>query len=603
MSVIVIPAIQAQIARFESASAPLDEAAFAATLDALVSDPKALTIDERRGCLAEIVGHRFITMGGSDGGPWGIYFGPNSTAITKEGKEIHLPDARSMDAEVIEYWKVRAGQSPHPVLRARYADLAWEIGRLWNHDHPDEKRIELPRSLAQLAIESHLEAEAKALTTDAHQAWQFLGRALELALLIQDQDLVDRSKVAAFAHYRGSVAKGDAGLWWKLDDLMWDRKKLMLSDADRDELVGWLEAALAIHSDIGDPQRFDPHQSLEAADRLGRWRSKMGTPDLGVAALKTAGAAFEAIAAKANALTAIAWLENMSVRYRGAKLMDDATRVDATIFARGDEAKQAMQRHEVQFEIPARELENWLGGLTAGSLELSLARIAVNLMTSEDAYRKLVEEAAANSPMQAHIPIAVMGARGFTVATIGSVKDDMPGRILSQAATAIGAGAPFLHQALERAKSTWKIDSDRWVAFLAQSPIFPPHSHALLKEGIDAWLAQDALKAVHVLVPQVEAALREMLVAMGESPMRPSRSGGGFVTLGMGEVLNTTSFKIKANPTLRLHLRALYTEAKGINLRNKLAHGLAGPELFGRGMANWVVHSLLAVRTFAHLEK
>ena len=85
--------------------------------------------------------------------------------------------------------------------------------------------------------------------------------------------------------------------------------------------------------------------------------------------------------------------------------------------------------------------------------------------------------------------------------------------------------------------------------------------------------------------------------------MMPSRNGGGFETLGMGAVFNTAAFKSNAHPTLRLHLRALYTEPKGINLRNKLAHGLAGPELLGRGMANWVVHSLLAIRTFAHLEK
>jgi hypothetical protein len=167
---------------------------------------------------------------------------------------------------------------------------------------------------------------------------------------------------------------------------------------------------------------------------------------------------------------------------------------------------------------------------------------------------------------------------------------------------ALTAYAFWASQALERAKSSWQIDSGKWVAFLSQSPLFPPHAHALLKEGIDAWLAEDGVKAVHVLVPQVEAALREMLIAMGESPMTPSRGGGGFETLGMGAVLNTASFRTKMDPTLRLHLRALYTEPKGINLRNKLAHGLAGEEMLGRGMANWVIHTLLAIRFFVPLE-
>lgn len=45
----------------------------------------------------------------------------------------------------------------------------------------------------------------------------------------------------------------------------------------------------------------------------------------------------------------------------------------------------------------------------------------------------------------------------------------------------------------------------------------------------------------------------------------------------------------------------LYTSPKGFNLRNKLAHGLAGPDAIGLGMANLVVHSLLDIGTSGHL--
>ena len=83
----------------------------------------------------------------------------------------------------------------------------------------------------------------------------------------------------------------------------------------------------------------------------------------------------------------------------------------------------------------------------------TLARIAVNLMTSEETLRGMVETAAANAPLQAHLNISIMGRGGATAATIGSVKDDMPGRLINHASMLIGGTAPFVHQALERAKT------------------------------------------------------------------------------------------------------------------------------------------------------
>lgn len=67
----------------------------------------------------------------------------------------------------------------------------------------------------------------------------------------------------------------------------------------------------------------------------------------------------------------------------------------------------------------------------------------------------------------------------------------------------------------------------------------------------------------------------------------------------MGSILHTESFRTRFDPTARLHLRALYTEAKGVNVRNKLAHGVLGENFLGRGVANWVIHSLLLIASMS----
>lgn len=574
-------------------------------LDALVPNAAPLTDDERRGCFAEIVIHRFMPTTSADRGPWNSYFGPVGSGTDSSGNEVHVPDARQVDAELIAYWIMRAAQTPHPVFGARYADLAWEIGRLWNREHPDQLPIVLPRELAQRAAARYLDSVGLADARNSIQlfkAWQFLDRALGLAISIKDVSLTERAKTVAIDFNRANRVAGNCDQWWLIDDLLGDRKTLTLSEAERAEVAGWLQDSLDVFSDMSDRQRFDPHQALQAADRITRWVRKSGQPDLAVASLKKAAGAFEAFAKQANAIAAIAWLEDLSIRYRQANLDDDASRVDAEIIARSEEARQSMRLASAQITVTTSELEGWLDELMAESPKQAIGRIAFDLMSDPDFLRREVESNAANAPLHARISITLMDDNGFTTATIGSVKDDMPGRILNAAATYIGAHSPWLHHALSRLKSRWSVDEQELVAFLAQSPLFPTPTHGLLRAGIEAWFAGDSVKAVHVLVPQVEAGLREMLRAFGESPMRHNPREGGFETVGMGTLLMNRAFKEKVHPTFRLHMRALYTSPKGINLRNRVAHGCASADAFGMGMADWAIHSLLAIRTFGHLD-
>ncbi len=599
MAIEIIPSIKGCLDAVEAGMSSFDENNLSVGLETLVDDPKSLTDNERKGYRAEIFGFRFIAANTEQRPPWGLYFVPMSSGVKADGTEVYQPDARDMDSEIIQYWQDRSEKTQHPTLRARYADLAWEMSRLWNSDHPNEQPIERPRVLAQRAVEAYLDVVEKNLTVDKLQAWRFLGRATELALYIKGNNLVERARGLGFSYQREQLKTGDSSIW-QIDDLLWrNRNGLTLSDAESSELMGWLNASLSVHSNIEDSQRFDPHQALNAAERIGRWLAK-SDPAKCITALKTAGAAFEAIAQKADALTAISWLETLNAKYRTANLSADVARVESAIRARADEARQSMKRLSVDINVPQAEMDAWLDELTAGSADQALARIAVNLMTSEATLRGMVETAAANAPLQAHLKIAIMSQGGATAATIGSVKDDMPGRVINQAAMLIGAAAPFVHQALEHAKTRWNIDADVLFAFLAQSPLFPSHTHAMLKHGIEAWFAEDTVKAIHILVPQVEAALREILASMGASVLQPNREAGGFESIGMGEVLSHKTFKDKFNSTARHHLRSLYTHQKGINLRNKIAHGIAGEELLGRGISNWVIHSLLVARVYGH---
>lgn len=592
-------AIATHIAETEAAIGPFDESAYVAALDALVPDAAALSPDERRGCFAEISAHRFVLLAKADSGPWGIAFGPQGTRRYQDGTLSHGPDAQAVDRETIEYWAARSEASPHPALRARYADLSREMTLFWNKSQSKASRLKPSRELGKRAARAYLDIVEQGLSESESYAWIYLARAVKIALWIQDADLCAQAKDAMFAYNRARRADGGVGPWWIIDNVMWDNKGLDLSTTESVELFAWLNGALDGYVDSSDLQRFDPHQALDAAQALMR-RHGDGGRDLGVASLKKAGAAFESMAAKAHPMLAAAWMQSMSLSYRAAGLVEDANRVDLSILARARALSEPKARAVPVPGLPPdtlpeedAEMIKLLMGDSAGGC---LGLIAEHLMAPEALLRSAEEEEARSPGILDYIPIEKISHDGFTTATIGSSETDIGGRMIYFAALFMEKRSPELDGAFKAAIEKWGIDAAGLMNHIAQSPLFLQRSRDLLQAGIDAWFSGDDMKAIHILVPQVEAAAREIMIMAGESPMTWSEAEGGFKSKGLGEILVSPAFRENIDATLRLHLRALYTSPKGHNLRNEIAHGLATASVFGRGLANWVIHSLLAIR-------
>lgn len=105
------------------------------------------------------------------------------------------------------------------------------------------------------------------------------------------------------------------------------------------------------------------------------------------------------------------------------------------------------------------------------------------------------------------------------------------------------------------------------------------------------------LKAAHILIPQIEAAFRNMLSRLGQTTTKPHkqmRQARMVMTLGDLLFHTDTATNLGTNgPALILYLRCLYADPRGHNWRNDLAHGLLGPDRIDRAMMLWVFHTLL----------
>lgn len=241
-------------------------------------------------------------------------------------------------------------------------------------------------------------------------------------------------------------------------------------------------------------------------------------------AIKTGGAAFEEVAKGAQSLLASAWLEDLIPRYRNEGMSEAVARVEAAIRNRAGEASGEMKRIEVPVSIPKAELDKWADQVAGTTVEEAFRRIAAAGLIREESAKKSIQGMLANAPLLAHMPSSILGADGFTTAKVGSIYDDLDGRTIQHAADLFGWYAPWLYVALNHTKEKHGLEIDALIAWLAQCPYFVASREPLLRAGLVAWSREQPVEAIHILVPQIEAALRDILGGLARGCYSLSRS-------------------------------------------------------------------------------
>jgi len=593
------------MSQFDAIEGHLDEWELEAALQkALGAFPKgSLTMPQRRGAWADAEGLRFQRPL-NERWPRDIYWGAISSGKMADGTEVFFPDVDVVEDDILDHWRHRAAHCRHPALRARFADLAWEIGRFRrtqaHHTSaaPGTAQIktEVPVSLAHTAIDSLLEVVERWWLRDETEGWQLLSRALELSFSVGDLARADRAKVALFAYKQRVGQNGLPSAWWHFDEIVWThRKNLHLTDHETAEVLGLLERVVADKSGLADPGRFDPHDVMAATDRLVRWTPQNDRERV-TSLIRRGSKVFEDAAQGASALVATSWLEDLLPTYREHGLLEEVARVERTIAARASEARGELKRIEVPIEMPREEFDAWVESTAGETLSEGLHRIAARCLIKERSTKESLRSMTRDAPLAATMHHSIMGSDGFTVATVGSIERDIEGRALQHAADLFNWQALWLNAALLRLRDKHRLDLESLVGAFKDSPLFPDSRRPLLREGLAAWLANDPVKAIHVLVPQVEGAVRDLVAALGVSVRRFRQEIRGFQVVGLNDLLRQKVLDEGLLRDVRFHLIALYADPRGINLRNIVAHGLATADFIGPesiGLANWVLHSVL----------
>ena len=285
--------------------------------------------------------------------------------------------------------------------------------------------------------------------------------------------------------------------------------------------------------------------------------------------------------------------------YRGAGLPEDSKRVRILMQEKIGQARNHMATFETEITISKDDMEKFLEAVVVEDLWSSFVKIAVEFLPNRRDLEDEVRHSLEQTPLMALMPLSIM-ADDHVAAKVGAVEDDPFGRLHQQTTMGFGLSAIWLRAALHRAIETHDATPEHVVAWANRLVLFDDVT--FLIEGVRAWYDGDFIKAVHVLVPQIECGLRSIVAKLGKPVTKPHATIADVsVAIGMGDILYSEELTQALGPDLTLYFLALYADPRGKNLRNRVAHGLIKPEFVDEHLAQLLIHTLLVFGVWKEL--
>lgn len=522
--------------------------------------------------------------------PWHSYFGPSVSWTSINGTKAFAPAVDQVDEVIFQHWASRVGQFRHARLQARYADLCWELARTVGNAKPDFRH-------AIAAVDAYLEGVSNCLVTEFHEQIASVSRAFHIARQVRDNDRSEAAIIMLLQLHDKAVA--GEGWWWKTYDRLIADKAL--SDDRRAYLAQSLEGIATEYANTLNPEKFDPFQLKSVSERLQAYYNRVGSRSDVLRLQETVGKAFEHAAGLGKNLRASSMLQSAENAYLDAGKQEDAKRVRIARIKAIEASYAEMQSFEMIQTITKEEMDAFVSTVVTDNPLHTFARIANQFVPVVAQIEAQIKNAGENGEVSIVdlVPVAIM-AKDHQAAILGGVEDDLDGRVIHHAQRNVQWTSPYLHCALQSAIEGHELNPYAVTGFAEASGLFEDSSFLL--EGVGAWFAHDHMKAIHVLVPQVEHALRTITGTLGEPvtrkhPTMPDRE----IAIGMGEIFGNKVVKDALGTDLTLYFKLIYSDPRGLNLRNSIAHGTLERGMINAVISDLLIHSLLVLGLWGQL--
>lgn len=518
---------------------------------------------------------------------WGTYYGPFAV-FQKDGQWVESPSIQLITQETLIYWKKRAKEAVHPILKCRYADLVWEFSQPTISKKPSFE-------MARIVIDASIDIAKGDLHRFEGNTIRKLRRAMGLALSLNDNKRIISVRDSIIAYEDTICDDHKRGLWgFAYDTLLEENKKVPLTEDIENKIIEDLESRLTRVTDKPGSPEFNPFSAETAALRLASYYRRLDRSDDIKRVLLAYGKSFSEASKDAAGMVASAWLQRVHSVYLEFGMNKEAELIAAKLPELGQKTIDEMKSISHEVEIPKEKIDKYIAAMAEGELEFVLSRIAAKYIPSREETEDQLKEISKKYVFQSIVPKSICDKKGQTVAHIGNILEDLEGNVVHQMSQNIVFASFFLNQLLKELVTKFGLTAEKIGAELYKSPVYSENKRDIVEAGLKAYLEDDFLVSIHLLVPQIEDAFRNIVEEMGGPIYRRNRYGG-FHLRTLDDLLRDERCIQALGEDALLYFRVLLTDTRGWNIRNSVCHGLPSIETFNPQVADRIVHALLVL--------
>lgn len=520
---------------------------------------------------------------------FGGYFGPHWTHADQQGTPYYTPAKEDITPEAVLYWEQRYKVVTNALMRMRYAALVWDFKRRICNANYDA-------DLYRTYVDSMLEVADKDLCSHPVVTALVLERLFSIAK--SNLDDLAKTKTALCAFEKRHAKDSSIRCWACQFLLMCDNKKCFTKD-EIDALVASHEARLQRLQQPNANGKIDVWTLDAQANLLADFYNRSQQHNEVRRVLKEAEQAHKLSFDPGNPLQRMGILEQLHHKYVHYGLHEDANALLTEIQEAGAMASQTLQKHGYEYTIPKEVFEqaDVLFGTKAASDEERWRNFVFQFIPSKDDAEKTLAEVAKQAPLYYMTGTNLMDYKGRPMSVIGSYDQDPEGNLVMHITQHLNFGTTFLGIAIRKMREVGLMTTDRIMSDIIEPcPLYEGYSYTVIRQALDFLFGDMPVVACHLLVPQIEAAIRNLVENAGISVIKQQKHvEKGFQLITLDDLLRKEPVEQVFNSDGAMYLRLVLTDQRSLNIRNDLCHGILPPDNFHSGVAARLLHVLVMI--------
>jgi hypothetical protein len=320
-------------------------------------------------------------------------------------------------------------------------------------------------------------------------------------------------------------------------------------------------------------------------------------------------------AQKASALVAAKWLEQAIQVYR--RIGGQKERIDEIHAQLVEVQKRTIEEmQEVHHQQDASELiESSIAKVTGKSLHDGI--FALCLLVSPPKVSRLKKQAVDSFKkyiFKSLFPGVIVNEKGKVIGRQPDINSNDPEEVERAERAEMFSQAQFDHivdtqGAIEPARrqlmQEHNVKLGDFLSLVKYSPFVPEDRAQIYARGLYAGMTGDFLVAVHLLIPQIENSIREILEQSGVTVSKVDEQGIQNER-DLNDILYEPVLKEILGEDIVFDLQGLLIERHGSNFRNRLAHGLVSDDGFYIVEVPylwWLILRIVCLPVIAHLRE